>query len=265
MQEWNQEGQMEAPEGCEWSSRESFDDALAASMPQLPHARAIGSNGAAARDTAANGGSAEAPGQVALAGSDRNGASATVAEPARAGASVPSERAGSAAALGTAAPPCGETDLRGNSAAVGPAELVPGSVPASAATAAATDEAAPRVASASEAPNSGKATVLLDATPPSAPAAIGAPEHSIAPSTIAARASASADKPVPSLKPAVGAWKSARGAASVFNMPHLTRGETLLALDCEMCTTENGFEVTRISLVDSAGQVRDPAACEPIM
>ena len=262
MQEWNDEGEMEAPEGCEWSSRESFDDALAASMPQLPRACGTGSNGAAARGTAANRGSAEATEQ-AVAGSDHNGASATAAKAADAGASVPGKLAGSVAALGTAAPLGATAELRSNSAAAEPTELVSSSAPAPPApvapAAAADTAAAPAVALSSEAPVPVSATVASDA------AATGAREHIIAPSTIATSDSAGAVKPEPSHKPAVGAWKSARGAASVFNMPHLTRGETLLALDCEMCTTENGFEVTRISLVDSAGQVRCPAAREPII
>ena len=53
-----------------------------------------------------------------------------------------------------------------------------------------------------------------------------------------------------------GAWRTQRGAASVFNMPQLTAGERLLALDCEMCRTAAGLEVTRVSVVDSAGEVR---------
>jgi hypothetical protein len=42
---------------------------------------------------------------------------------------------------------------------------------------------------------------------------------------------------------------------SVFGRPELCAGDRLRSLDCEMCKTHAGLEVTRVSVVDQAGQV----------
>lgn len=50
-------------------------------------------------------------------------------------------------------------------------------------------------------------------------------------------------------------FRTAQGRTSVLEMPHLACGERLVALDCEMCITQEGFEVTRVSVVDQTGKV----------
>lgn len=54
-----------------------------------------------------------------------------------------------------------------------------------------------------------------------------------------------------------------RGSAGVFAMPHLTAGERLVAIDCEMCLTAEGPELTRVSAVDAAGQARAAHPASP--